>query len=122
MSGLLGAPSAGCDAPAIGGASAGAADAQLRELVRGLQSAFCSEASSTVALGEVWAWGCNANRQLGDGTKFDRADPVQVSLPPQKFVAIAAPRAADEDGSYALSEGGECWWECWWDEHASIWW
>ena len=47
----------------------------------------------------------NANRQLGDGTKFDRAVPVQVSLPPQKFVAIAT----QEDGSFALSESGERW-------------
>ena len=62
----------------------------------------------TIALvegGEVWAWGCNSNRQLGDGTKFDRATPVQVSLPPRKFVAIAT----QEDGSFALSESGECW-------------
>ena len=40
---------------------------------------------------EVWGWGCNAGHQLGDGTRFDRATSVQVSLPPQKFVAIANP-------------------------------
>ena len=58
---------------------------------------------------EVWGWGCNAGHQLSDGTRFDRATSVQVSLPPQRFVAIATPREAHSDGSFALSEGGECW-------------
>ena len=74
--------------------------------------AIAAGRSHTIALvegGEVWAWGCNAGRQLGDGTKFDRAVPVQVRLPPQKFVAIAASRREYSDGSFALSEGGECW-------------
>jgi alpha-tubulin suppressor-like RCC1 family protein len=40
--------------------------------------------------GTVWAWGWNANGQLGDGTTTDRSRPVQVPL--SGVTAIAASR------------------------------
>ena len=65
--------------------------------------------ASAVLSGRLSLQGHQDIAQLGDGTRFDRATSVQVSLPPQKFVAIATPREAHSDGSFALSEGGECW-------------
>lgn len=56
--------------------------------------------------GKLWAWGNNANGQLGDGTTEDRRSPVQMSMgrwENEKIVAIAA----GEDISLALTDRNE---------------
>ena len=95
-----------CDQPMVGSA---VVQYQLSSWLASLCMCTRPHAIALVESGEVWCWGCNAGHQLGDGTRFDRATSVQASLPPQKVVAIATPREAPSDGSFALSEGGECW-------------
>ena len=61
----------------------------------------------TVALkedGTVWAWGNNANGQLGDGTTTERHTPVQVSGL-SNIIAIAA----GSDHTIALKQDGTVW-------------
>jgi hypothetical protein len=52
----------------------------------------------------VWAWGNNAQGQLGDGTDVDRLYPVRVSLP-KPIVAIAAGAMH----AMALADDGSVW-------------
>ncbi len=40
--------------------------------------------------GAIWAWGDNRFGQLGDGTTVDRAFPVRVQLPAERFAGLAA--------------------------------
>ena len=54
--------------------------------------------------GTVWAWGANGSGQLGDGTKVDRAIPVQVpGLTDVKGVAVSY------SASVALKNDGTVW-------------
>jgi len=62
----------------------------------------------TVALksnGTLWAWGYNANGQLGDGTTFERDTPVQVSGGGNNWVAVSAGRLH----TVALKSNGTLW-------------
>jgi hypothetical protein len=42
----------------------------------------CSDSFALTSTGQVFAWGGNAEGQLGDGTTTDRPRPVQVHIPP----------------------------------------
>lgn len=55
--------------------------------------------------GEVWAWGRNAEGQLGDGTQVDRVLPVRVVGLPRAAVAVSAGGAH----SLALLDDGTVW-------------
>lgn len=58
--------------------------------------------------GRLWAWGRNLYGQLGDGTQFDRAAPVQVTgFGPGLRYATAI--AAGGDHSFALDSDGRVW-------------
>jgi alpha-tubulin suppressor-like RCC1 family protein len=62
-------------------------------------------ASHTLALksnGSLWAWGWNGNGALGDGTRTDRAAPVQIGT---GFTAIAA----STSHSMAVGADGSLW-------------
>ncbi|GMK40610.1 hypothetical protein PCCS19_36660 [Paenibacillus sp. CCS19] len=48
--------------------------------------------------GTVWAWGSNADGDLGDGTTIDRSSPVKVKGLP-KIVAISGSKALAQDGT-----------------------
>jgi alpha-tubulin suppressor-like RCC1 family protein len=63
--------------------------------------------NSTLALcagGTVWAWGLNADGQLGDGTRTLRRSPVQVN-----GLTDAVAIAAGRDMSYAVKADGTAW-------------
>ena len=55
--------------------------------------------------GQVWAWGRNAEGQLGDGTRIDRVQPVRVVGLPRAAVAVSAGGAH----SLALLDDGTVW-------------
>jgi hypothetical protein len=56
--------------------------------------------------GTVWAWGSNSYGQLGDGTTYDKASPLQVSFPAgTRLVGVAA----GFSHSMALDSGGNLW-------------
>ena len=75
--------------------------------------AIASAAAHTIALrgdGTVWAWGNNANGQLGDGTTTTAYEPVQVlrdnsKAPLTDVVAVAAGR----NHSVAVKSDGTVW-------------
>lgn len=46
-------------------------------------AAGSSHACAIRASGEVWCWGSNNNKQIGDNTQIDRAAPVRVTAIPQ---------------------------------------
>ncbi|PAB58052.1 RCC1 domain-containing protein [Anaeromicrobium sediminis] len=54
--------------------------------------------------GQAWAWGRNDDGQLGDGTNFNRDEPVQV-IGLSNIIAIAAGR----DHSLAIDSDGQAW-------------
>ncbi len=54
--------------------------------------------------GPVWAWGLNANGQLGDGSLVPRLLPVQVS-----GITDAVAIAAGQDFAFAIERGGTLW-------------
>ena len=57
--------------------------------------------------GQAWAWGYNADGELGDGTTTDRSVPVAVIMPPGvKFTAIASGGGGH---SLALDTSGQAW-------------
>jgi alpha-tubulin suppressor-like RCC1 family protein len=58
--------------------------------------------------GTIWAWGCNSNGQLGDGTYTDRYTPVKVNNL-TGITAIAAGGANGFDFSLALKNDGTVW-------------
>ncbi len=58
--------------------------------------------------GTVWAWGTNADGQLGDGTAISRPTPVQVGVGVSGFTNIIAVSAGDSH-SIALKADGTVW-------------
>lgn len=73
--------------------------------------AISGGANHMVALksdGTVWTWGYNAYGQLGDGTKTNQANPVQVTLPDvvlSKIISITSRK----DHTIVTSSDGELW-------------
>jgi alpha-tubulin suppressor-like RCC1 family protein len=61
--------------------------------------------------GTVWAWGCNGNGRLGDGTYDNRTQPVQVKDPsdPSGFLQGVVAIAAGGGHSIALKSNGTVW-------------
>ena len=60
--------------------------------------------------GTVWAWGWNAQRQLGDGTGTERSTPVQVKGPGGTgYLTNVIAIAAGGNHSMALKEDGTVW-------------
>lgn len=55
--------------------------------------------------GTLWAWGQGQDGQLGDGTREDRAAPVEVNLGGSPAVAVAAGRGV----SFAVDATGALW-------------
>ncbi|HPX11745.1 MAG TPA: hypothetical protein PKW20_05645, partial [Syntrophales bacterium] len=77
------------------------------------QPTLASSEGHTVALksdGTVWAWGFNADGQLGDGTDTDRWTPVQVKGPGGAgFLAGVKAVTTGACHTLALKEDGTVW-------------
>jgi alpha-tubulin suppressor-like RCC1 family protein len=58
--------------------------------------------------GTLWAWGCNGNGQLGDGTTVNKSTPIKVNNF-NGVTAIAAGGANGFDFSLALKNDGTVW-------------
>jgi alpha-tubulin suppressor-like RCC1 family protein len=73
--------------------------------LRGVKAIAAGSLHSMALLedGSVWAWGANANGQLGDGTTIARNQPVKVSLSGVKAIAAGGLH------SMALLEDGSVW-------------
>ena len=59
--------------------------------------------------GTVWAWGANSSCELGDGTKTDRSNPVQVMESPGVPMTGVTAIAAGSNHSLALKSDGTVW-------------
>ncbi len=84
--------------------------AMLRDIVS-VAAAVIPHSLAVRADGTVWAWGWNANGQLGDGTTTDQPTPVQVKDPsdPSGFLTDVIAVAAGERHSLALKANGTVW-------------
>ncbi|MFZ9857032.1 MAG: RCC1 domain-containing protein [Roseiflexaceae bacterium] len=60
--------------------------------------------------GQVWCWGANSGYQLGDGSYFDRLNPVQVRRSDGGFLTGATHLSAAYDHTCAISQK-QVW--CW---------
>lgn len=60
--------------------------------------------------GQVWCWGANSGYQLGDGTYFDRLNPVQVRRSDGGFLTGVTHLSAAYDHTCAISQK-QVW--CW---------
>lgn len=59
--------------------------------------------------GRLWAWGYNANGQLGDGTKINRSSPVPVNTTALNGATFAGPIAAGYYHTVAQDSTGKLW-------------
>ena len=81
--------------------------AEITEATR--VAAGSRHACALLASGEVWCWGENGRKQLGDGTAASRAAPVRVALP-----GPARALTARSERTCALRTDADAWW-CWGD-------
>jgi len=109
LSGILIILFAGCssgDGDSSGGTKSGSSSIYLTDV-----KSVAAGDNHALALkndGTVWAWGCNGNGQLGDGTTSNRYTPIKVKNL-TGITAIAAGGANGFDFSLALKNDGTVW-------------
>lgn len=82
-------------------------DVRFVQLVTGDQSSGEGFACGLADDGQVLCWGSNAFGQLGDGTTTDRAAPMPIALPGERFASLSAFFA----GVCGVTTGGDAY--CW---------